>query len=97
VTVLSAPGSGSGVIYVIGNINRPGPVVLSKQEPLTITSAISAAGGLSISADAAKVQLIRYDAVGKKHVRYINVGRIGGSGSATQDVPVQNGDWIVVP
>jgi protein involved in polysaccharide export with SLBB domain len=96
VTILSAPGGGSGVVYVIGHVNRPGPVTLSKQERLTITGAINAAGDLSTSADAENVQLIRYDASGKKHVSYVNVTRIT-HGDAGPDVPVQNGDWIVVP
>jgi protein involved in polysaccharide export with SLBB domain len=97
VTILSTPGSGSGVIYVIGNVNRPGPVTLSKQRRLTITGAISAAGDLSTSADGTEVQLIRYDAAGKKHVSYINVDRIMRGGESAADVLVQNGDWIVVP
>ena len=96
VTIESAPGSGTGVVYVIGRVNRPGPVTLSRQEQLTIAGVINAAGDLSTSADAANVQLIRYDAAGKKRVSHINVDRIvhGDSGA---DVTVQNGDWIVVP
>jgi polysaccharide export outer membrane protein len=97
VTIESAPGSGSGVIYVIGRVNRPGPVTLSKQRRLTIADAISAAGDLSTSADARNVQLIRYDATGKKHVSYVNVARITQHGDYGADTPVQNGDWIVVP
>lgn len=97
VTILSAPGGGSGVIYVIGRVNRPGPVTLSKQDRLTITGAISAAGDLSTSADAGNVQLIRYDATGKKHVSYVDLARIAQHGDSGADIPVQNGDWIVVP
>jgi protein involved in polysaccharide export with SLBB domain len=96
VTIVSAPDSG-GVIYVIGNVNRPGPVVLPKEERLTITKAIGAAGDFSTTANGEKVQLIRYDAAGKKHVTYINVDRITKRGEIEKDVAVQNGDWIVVP
>lgn len=95
VTIVSTPGSG-GVIYVVGNVNRPGPLVLPKEEQFTISKAIGAAGGLSTSASAEKVQLVRYDGAGKKHVTYINVDRIM-KRVESADVPVQSGDWIVVP
>jgi len=84
------------VIYMVGNVNRPGPLVLPKEEQFTITKAISAAGGLSASANAEKVQLVRYDSAGKKHVTYLNVDRIM-QRVESEDVPVQSGDWIVVP
>ncbi len=95
VTIESAPGGGAGVIYVIGNVNRPGPVVLPKEDKFTITRAINAAGDLSTAANGEKVQLVRYDAAGKKQVTYVNVERIMKGGES--DIPVQNGDWIVVP
>ena len=95
VTIELAPGGGAGVIYVIGNVNRPGPVVLPKAQQFTITRAIDAAGDLSTAANGAKVQLVRYDAAGKKQVTYVNVERILKGGES--DIPVQNGDWIVVP
>ena len=97
VSIELAPGSGTGVVYVIGHVNRPGPVTLSRQAQLTITGAISAAGDLSTSADAGKVQLIRYDVAGKKHVTYVNVDRIMRNGDSSGDVLVRSGDWIVVP
>ena len=92
VTIESSPGEG-GVIYVVGNVNRPGPLVLPKDKPLTIAKAINAAGSLSASANAEKIQLVRYDTAGKKRVTYINLKR----GEPEKDVPVQNGDWIIVP
>jgi polysaccharide export outer membrane protein len=95
VTIESAPGGGTGVIYVIGNVNRPGPVVLPKEGKYTVTRAISAAGDLSAAAAGEKAQLVRYDDAGKKHVTYINVDRIMKGGES--DIPVQNGDWIIVP
>ena len=95
VTIESAPGGGAGVIYVIGNVNQPGPVVMPKGGPFTISRAIDAAGDLSAAADGGKVQLVRYDDAGKKHVTSVNVDRIlNGSES---DIPVRSGDWIIVP
>jgi protein involved in polysaccharide export with SLBB domain len=70
-------------------------VALPKAEPFTITRAINAAGELSSTANGERVQLVRYDAAGKKRVTYINVARILKGGES--DVSVQNGDWIIVP
>jgi protein involved in polysaccharide export with SLBB domain len=95
VTIELAPEAGTGVIYVIGNVNRPGPVTLPRSRPLTITGAINAAGDLSTTARGQNVQIVRYDAAGKKHVTYVNVDRI--MRGLENDVPVQNGDWIIVP
>jgi len=95
VTILSAPGTGEAVVYVIGRVNRPGPVTLSNQAQLTVSGAIHTAGALAPAADAERVQLIRYDSAGKKQVTYVNIERI--LDGSTPDIPVQNGDWIVVP
>jgi protein involved in polysaccharide export with SLBB domain len=88
---------GGGVIYVIGNVNRPGPLLLPKDEKFTVTKAIIAAGNFATFANGGKVQLIRYNEAGKKYVTYIDVDRIMKRGEFEKDLPVQNGDWIIVP
>ena len=89
------PGGGSGVVYVMGSVNRPGPVVLPRGERYTVTQAIGAAGDFTGFANGGKVQLVRYDTLGKKRVTYVNVDQIvRGVGT---DVEVQAGDWIYVP
>jgi protein involved in polysaccharide export with SLBB domain len=90
-------GGGGGVIYVIGNVNRPGPLLLPKDEKFTVTKAIIAAGNFATFANGGKVQLIRYNEAGKKYVTYIDVDRIMKRGEFEKDIQVQNGDWIIVP
>ena len=98
VAVESVPLSGGGgVIYVIGNVNRPGPLLLPKDERFTVTKAIIAAGNFATFANGGKVQLIRYNEAGKKYVTYVDVDRIMKRGEFEKDVQVQNGDWIIVP
>ncbi len=98
VTVEAIPvGAGGGVIYVIGNVNRPGPLLLPKDEKFTVTKAIIAAGNFATFANGGKVQLIRYNEAGKKYVTYIDVDRIMKRGEFEKDIQVQNGDWIIVP
>jgi polysaccharide biosynthesis/export protein len=93
----SSVGGVGGVIYVIGNVNRPGPLLLPKDEQFTITKAIIAAGNLATFGNGAKVQLIRYDRAGKKYITYVNVDRIMKRGEFEKDIQVQDGDWIIVP
>lgn len=96
-SVLAGGSSAGGVIYVIGNVNRPGPLLLPKDEQFTVTKAIIAAGNLATFGNGGKVQLIRYDKQGKKYITYINVDRIMKRGEFEKDTPVQDGDWIIVP
>jgi polysaccharide export outer membrane protein len=97
VSVESTQGGGPGVIYVIGRVNRPGPLLLPKDERFTVTKAIIAAGNLDTFGNGGKVQLIRYDGTGKKYKTYINVDRIMKRGEFEKDIPLQAGDWIIVP
>lgn len=90
-------GVAGGVIYVIGNVNRPGPLLLPKDERFTVTKAIIAAGNFATFANGGKVQLIRYDKTGKKYLTYIDVDRIMKRGEFEKDIQVQDGDWIIVP
>jgi len=90
-------GAGGGVIYVIGNVNRPGPLLLPKDERFTVTKAIIAAGNFATFANGGKVQLIRYNEAGRKSITYVDVDRIMKRGEFEKDISVQNGDWIIVP
>lgn len=96
-SALPGGGAGGGVVYVIGNVNRPGPLLLPKDERFTVTKTIIAAGNFATFANGAKVQLIRYNKAGKKFITYINVDRIMKRGEFEKDVQVQDGDWIIVP
>jgi protein involved in polysaccharide export with SLBB domain len=101
VSIEAMPGSGGnggpGVVYVIGNVNRPGPLLLPKDEAFTVTKVIIAAGNFAAFANGSKVRLIRYDENGHKYECSVDVDRIMKVGDFDKDVPVQNGDWIIVP
>ncbi len=97
VTIETVAGSGGGVVYVIGNVNRPGPLLLPKDEPFTVTKVIIAAGTFAAFANETSVRMIRYDESGKKFECRVNVAAIMKNGDFEKDVPVQNGDWIIVP
>lgn len=90
----SAGGAG-GIIYILGSVNHPGPLLVGKDQALTVMKAIIAAGGFSPFANSTKVELVRYDENGKKYKTIINVKRIM-DGEFEKDIPVKDGDWIVV-
>ena len=102
VTIESAASSGGGtgagcVIYVLGAINRPGPLLLPQNEAFTIAKAIIAAGNFTQFGNGSKVRLIRYDENGRKFETRVNVTRILKVGEFENDVPLQCNDWIIVP
>jgi polysaccharide export outer membrane protein len=88
---------GGGVVYVLGSVNRPGPLLLPNDERFTVTKAIIAAGNLATFGNGGKVKLIRYDEAGKKYETIIDVTRIMKRGEFEKDIPLRNGDWIIVP
>jgi len=89
--------TGSCVIYVIGNVGRPGPLLLPPNERFTVTKAIIAAGNIAQFGNGAAVQLIRYGADGKKYKTIVDVDRIMKRGEFEKDVTVQCNDWLIVP
>jgi protein involved in polysaccharide export with SLBB domain len=91
-----AGGKSGGVVYVLGAVNRPGPLLLPADEPFTVTKVIIAAANFSAFAKSTKVRLIRYDESGKKYQTYVNVARIMKQGEFEEDIAVQTGDWIIV-
>jgi protein involved in polysaccharide export with SLBB domain len=97
VAAVSGPNIGGGVVYVLGNVGRPGPLMLPRDEVFTLTKVIIAAGGIGMFGNGAKVRVLRYDATGKKFETFVNVDRIMKRGEFEKDIPIQNGDWIIVP
>jgi len=90
-------GGGGGVVYVLGNVGRPGPLMLPRDQVFTLTKVIIAAGGVGMFGNGAKVRVLRYDAGGKKFETFVNVDRIMKRGEFEKDIPILNGDWIIVP
>ena len=92
----TAQAQANSVIYLLGVVGRPGPMLLPKDEKFTVMKAVIASGGCGQFANCAKVELIRYGQNGKKYKTFVNVERIM-QGFFEEDVAVQNGDWIIMP
>lgn len=76
--------------YITGEVFRPGtyPLVV----PVTILEALTNAGGFKEFASTKKIRILRGDKVLKFNYNEVSKGK-----KMDQNIPVENGDYIVVP
>lgn len=106
-------------IAVVGEVNRPGPYVLTPDQtnptnqtngtpvnPLstnanlkvpTVTRAIQTAGGITQTADIRRVEIRRTTQAGPVQTINVDFWSLLQSGDLRQDLPLQEGDTIVIP
>jgi protein involved in polysaccharide export with SLBB domain len=88
-----------GKIYIWGQVHNQGPIEMLFNENLTAGQAILRAGGFGDFADKKKVKVVRNpsgtDAA--KQVFLINMVDVLESGKIELDLPLQPGDFIIVP
>jgi protein involved in polysaccharide export with SLBB domain len=88
-----------GKIYIWGQVHNQGPIEILFNENLTAGQAILRAGGFGDFADKKKVKVVRNpggtDAA--KQVFLINMVDVLESGKVELDLPLQPGDFIIVP
>jgi polysaccharide export outer membrane protein len=81
--------------YVVGNVLRPGPVVL-KDDHLTVSRAIAMSGGLMPDTKNNKVRIIRQDAEGQKQQEiYVDLTAI--NKHKAEDIALKANDIVDVP
>lgn len=81
----------AGVVYVDGAVNKPGTIPV--QQDMTVSQAVTAAGGLSRTAESSDVRLIR-NKKGKMEVTPIDLHDI--KDGKSPDIVVEDQDVIVV-
>ena len=84
-------------VYLLGEVNRPGAVSLSAGPGATVARLILDQGGATQFANLGKVQIQRTAPDGSKKALVVDVGRILKEGSFEEDVPLQEGDVVIVP
>lgn len=84
-------------VYLLGEVNRPGAVALSPGPNATVARLILDQGGITQYANSSKVQIQRTAPDGSKKTMLVDVGRILKQGSFEEDVPLQDGDVVIVP
>ena len=84
-------------VYMLGEVNRPGAVALSPGPNATVARMILDQGGMTQFANASKVQIQRTAPDGSKKTMQVDVGHILKEGNFEDDVPLQDGDVVIVP
>jgi polysaccharide export outer membrane protein len=82
-------------ISVLGEVRRPGVVVMSR--PMRLLDAISEAGGFSDTGSKSSVEVLRQHQNGTRIPMRINIKKyLEGKGSPESNIPLQAGDLVVV-
>lgn len=85
----------AGVVYVLGNVTRPGAIVLDGRRPLTVEIAMGVAGGGGRGASLNKIHLVRTLEGGQKEDVVLAVNKI--YKGKVPDVVLKDGDILWVP
>ena len=84
-------------VYLLGEVNKPGAVLLNPGPNATVARLILDQGGMTEFANAGKVQIQRAAPDGSKKTMLVDVGRILKQGSFEEDVPLLDADVVIVP
>jgi polysaccharide biosynthesis/export protein len=85
----------AGIIYIVGNVSKPGLYILEGRDELTVEEAMALAGGGGKAAAIKRTQLVRKLEDGRKEAITIPVNLIY-KGKAP-DVALKDGDILYVP
>ena len=88
---------GERTIVVLGEVTRPGPVRFSTGEPCTLMYLLFKMGGLPRFAKADAIEIVRRDKDGAENKIVANADAILKFGRPQDDVPLENGDTVLVP
>jgi protein involved in polysaccharide export with SLBB domain len=80
-------------IYVVGQVNKSGALDISSSERMTVSKAISLAGGFTRFSSESGVVLVRSN----QAAQVIDVHAIFGGSSTAEDPPLKPGDTVYVP
>jgi polysaccharide biosynthesis/export protein len=84
----------SGIVYLVGELMRPGGFQVEHNNRLTLLEAIALAGGLTRTAKASQSRLIRRSATGREEMRVDLQKVLYGGGP---DMLLTDGDIVFVP
>jgi polysaccharide export outer membrane protein len=85
----------AGIVYVVGNVNRPGGFPIQANEQVTVLQAIALGEGIAPDADKAKAKIIRVAENGQQIELPVKLNKIL-SGKAP-DPPLQAKDVLFIP
>lgn len=87
-----------GKVYLVGPVRIPGPQEIPSDEILTLSKAIMRAGGFGDFADRHNVKVTRKSRSAQQPKTFVvDVGQIFDKGKVDLDLPLEPGDFILVP
>jgi len=92
VSLLTVEGN---VIYIIGEVARPGPITMAKN--LKVMQALSLAGGLTPFASRNNIRILRETAEGKSISIPFEYGDIEDGDNLDANILLQSDDTVIVP
>jgi polysaccharide export outer membrane protein len=92
--VISAPRA--DVVYVIGEVSKPGPVLLSGERTISVMEAVSSSGGALRTASSSRVRILRRVA-GQEQRTEMEVDLQKIMNGKAKDVAMAAGDILVIP
>ena len=96
--IVNVTGFAPRSIYVFGAVKTPREINMPVVRPLTVSQAISAAGGFMPDASLADVRILRSDLIsGERQVIAIDMRAVMSDANLTSDALTQTGDTIYVP
>lgn len=90
-----APVDSGGVVYVVGEVERPGVLRIPPRETLTMLTAIIRAGGIGLHGDPAQVQLARLKG-GRREISIMHFDAVMAGVESGTELALQHGDIINV-
>jgi polysaccharide export outer membrane protein len=86
--------SRSGIVYVVGDLVRPGGFLIENNERLTVLQAVALAQGTNRTAGLNRTRLIRKSAAGRQEIP-VELGKI--LAGKRDDLRLEDGDILFVP
>jgi polysaccharide export outer membrane protein len=82
-------------IFVMGKVNKPGEYAIDRT--IDVIQALAMAGGVTPFADANEIKILRRDVYGNQQALPFRYSDIEGGHDLKLNVPLQNGDSVIVP
>jgi len=86
-----------GYVTVTGRVKQPRRIALTASGKLTLSQAVTMAGGLATSAKDKSVRITRRCSDGTIEKQSVNLRKIVSSGQLENDIVLQDGDIVFVP
>jgi polysaccharide export outer membrane protein len=88
--------SAARVVYVLGQVNKPGSFEIPADSRLTVSMAVSQAGSWTKFAATSRIQILRQPPTGESVKLTVNLDEVVG-GKLDQDLELRPGDVVMVP